>query len=180
MREEPEALIHDELQAHLLATVASNDLDKSSGTTALFPKALAVLAHISTGGHSFFFADDFPRGDGAQDQSTLCLGPKDVVVFAPHLLLGVLAHHAHHRVHIFHGDGGAWLIRIFHQQRSPRRGVSADGSCTQRRSPNWPVWIQTKCPNGLIGVVQLAIERSSMGRVHCWQPSTSLATLRFL
>ena len=151
--------IHDELQAHLLAPVASNDLDKSGSTPALLPKALAVLAHIATGGDTLLFANDFPRGDGTQDQSTLSFGPKDVLVFSPHLLFGILAHH---RVHIFNGDVGAWLIRIFHQQRSPCRGVSADGSCTQRRSPNWQVWIQTKSPNGLIGVVQLAIKRPSI------------------
>ena len=56
------------------------------------------------------------------------------------------------RVHILHGDGRAWLIRIFHQQRGPRRGVSASGSCTQRRSPHGQVWIQTKGSDGLVRV----------------------------
>ena len=124
--------IHDELQAHLLAPVASNDLDKSGSTPALLPKALAVLAHIAASGDTLLFANDFPGGDGTQDQSTLSFGPKDVLLFSPHLLFGI---RAHHRVHVFNGDGGAWLIRIFHQQRSPCRGVSADGSCTQRREP---------------------------------------------
>ena len=151
--------IHDDLQAHLLAPVASNDLDKAGSTTALLPKSLAMLTQKGTSGDTLLFANNLPRGDGAQDQSTLSFGPKDVLLFSPHLLFGILAHH---RVHIFNGNGGAWLIRIF-QQRS--LGRSADGSCTHRRSPNWQVWIQTKGPNRLVGVVQLAIQGSSMGRV---------------
>ena len=62
--------IHDELQAHLLAPVASNDVDKSGSTPALLPKALAMLAHIAASGDTLLFANDFPRGDGTQDQST--------------------------------------------------------------------------------------------------------------
>ena len=58
-------LIHDELQAHLLAPVASNDLDKAGGTTALLPKALAMLAHIAASGDTLLFANNLPRGDGA-------------------------------------------------------------------------------------------------------------------
>ena len=160
--------IHDELQAHLLAPVASNDLDKAGSTTALLPKALAMLTHIATSGDTLLFANNLPRRDGAQDQSTLSFGPKDVLLFSPHLLFGILAHH---RVHIFNGNGGAWLIRIFHQQRSLGRGASADASCTHCRSPNWQVWIQTKGPNRLIGVVQLAIQGSSMEKRsshHTW------------
>ena len=95
--------IHDELQAHLLAPVASNDLDKAGSTTALLPKALAMLTHIATSGDTLLFANNLPRGDGAQDQSTLSFGPKDVLLFSPHLLFGILAHH---RVHIFNGNGG--------------------------------------------------------------------------
>ena len=79
--------IHDELQAHLLAPVASNDLDKSGSTPALLPKALAMLAHIAASGDTLLFANDFPRGDGTQDQSTLSFGQKMCFSFPPTFFL---------------------------------------------------------------------------------------------
>ena len=145
--------IHDELQAHLLAPVASNDLDKAGSTTALLPKAMAMLAHIATSGDTLLFANNLPRGDGTQDQSTLSFGPKDVLLFSPRLLFGILTHH---RVHIFNGDGGAWLIRIFHQQRSPRRGVSAaptagapTGRSGSNQKPESPHRSSSTCDTGV-------------------------------
>ena len=122
----------DELQAHLLALVSSNDLDQASCTTALLPEALAMLAHVTTGGHTPLFANDLPWCDRAQNQPTLSLGPKDALLFATDLLLGIFARH---RVHSLNGDGRAWLVWIFHQQRGFLRGVAPTAAAPKAGAP---------------------------------------------
>ena len=89
------------VQHQLQDGLAGPDLeDRSPGA----PVPLAVLAHVALPGLPFCLRDEFPRGDGAQDQATLHVRPEDMLRLRRIVLLpAVLAHHA---VDVVRCDGG--------------------------------------------------------------------------
>ena len=72
---------------------------------ALFPEALAMLAHVTTSRHTLFLADNLLWGDEIKTSPHSVLAQKMCFSLPPTFFLESFAHH---RVHILNGDGGAW------------------------------------------------------------------------
>ena len=98
-------LIHDQLKADLSGAVAADDLHQSGGTPALLPKALAVLAHVSTSSDPLLLANDFPGCHRREHQTTFRLCPEQAPVLGLQIFLGLLAHH---RVRVYSIIRGCW------------------------------------------------------------------------
>ena len=68
------------------------------------PVPLTILAHVACPGLPFCLRDEFPRGDGAQDQATLHVRPEDMLHLHRIVLLPVVL--THHAVDVVRRDGG--------------------------------------------------------------------------
>ena len=88
------------------------------------PVPLAVLAHVAPPGLPFCLRDEFPRGDGAQDQATLHVRPEDMLRLSRIVLLPVV----HHTVDIVRCDGGVDDFLITSGPSAPVRHPGAEGS----------------------------------------------------
>ena len=83
------------LVQHLQDGLAGPDLEEAGAPFCGTPVPLTILAHVAPPGLPFCLRDEFPRGDGAQDQATLHVRPEDMLHLHRIVLLPVvLTHHA--------------------------------------------------------------------------------------
>ena len=83
------------VQHQLQDGLAGPDLEEAGAPSPGTPVPLTILAHVAPPGLPFCLRDEFPRGDGAQDQATLHVRPEDMLHLHRIVLLPVvLTHHA--------------------------------------------------------------------------------------
>ena len=154
------------VQHQLKDGLAGPDLEEAGGPSPGAPVPLAVLAHVAPPGLPFGLRDEFPRGDGAQDQATLHVRPEDMLRLSRIVLLPVVL--AHHAVDIVRCDGGVDdpLITI----SSPGADVRAIGTCPAPRGRG----VKAHQLDHIVSVTELAVD----GGGHCVRDCANPPLLR--
>ena len=114
------------------------------------PRHASTPYTCSPPGLPFCLRDEFPRGDGAQDQATLHVRPEDMLHLHRIVLLPVVL--THHAVDVVRRDGGVNdpLIAL----ASPGADVRAIGTCPAPRGGG----VQAHQLDHVVGVTELAVD----------------------
>ena len=138
------------LVQHQLQDGLGPDLEEAGAPSPGTPVPLTVLAHVAPPGLPFCLRDEFPRGDGAQDQATLHVRPEDMLHLHRIVLLPVVL--THHAVDVVRRDGGVNdpLIAL----ANPTADVRAIGTCPAPRSGG----VQAHQLDHVVGVTELAVD----------------------
>ena len=136
------------LRRQLQDGLAGPDLEEAGAPSPGTPVPLTILAHPP--GLPFCLRDEFPQGDGAQDQATLHVRPEDMLHLHRMVLLPVVL--THHTVDVFRRDGkiNDPLIAL----TSPGADVRAIGTCPAPRGGG----VQAHQLDHVVGVAELAVD----------------------